>query len=296
MEKFLLFGIDIGAAGRIDLGWNYYDMHPKISIITPTFNSASTLHRAIDSIIQQNYSNLEYIVIDGQSTDVTLDVIRRYQSNITRWISEKDRGAPDAVNKGIQLATGDIVGVLNADDHYVHGILSRISQESVAHPEADVFYGDVVYVGDQRPQFRARSKPGLTKFDLWDSSAVLVTTFFVRRRILQKYGFYNLSYSSAPDYELALRYTDLGAKFHYVDTVVNFMSGGGFSSVRGHDITQDIRQAFYTYSPSNGMKIRFESTMAVRYGKYVLRHNVLTRRFVNIYLTLRNRFVRPYTY
>src|SRR2546428_6381919 len=126
---------------------------PRISIVTPTFNGMVTLRETIESVLAQGYKNWEHIVIDGGSTDGTLDVLRSY--NHLQWVSEKDEGHYHAMNKGILRSTGDVVAILNADDCYRKGALRRVADAFAGHPGWDALFGDIVYVnGDGREIFR----------------------------------------------------------------------------------------------------------------------------------------------
>lgn len=119
----------------------------KISIITPCFNSASTIRDTIESVLSQNYQNVEYVVIDGGSKDETPKIVAEYGHKITKFVSEKDNGIYDAMNKGIKMATGDIVGILNSDDFYIsEDILSSVASAFNNNPDVQAVYGDLLYV------------------------------------------------------------------------------------------------------------------------------------------------------
>jgi glycosyltransferase involved in cell wall biosynthesis len=120
----------------------------KISIVTPSFNQGRFLEETILSVLDQNYPNLEYLVIDGGSTDETVDVIRKYEDRISFWVSEKDRGQVHAINKGIAKTTGEIFGFINSDDVYLPGTFARIAQHFEANPKSEWVCGDTVMFGE----------------------------------------------------------------------------------------------------------------------------------------------------
>ena len=179
----------------------------KISIITVTYNSAQTLEQTILSILSQDYPNLEYIIVDGKSTDDTLTVIEKYRDKISHFISEKDEGLYHAINKGINLATGDIIGILHADDFYTkYDVLTGIA-ETFKINEADAVYADLYYVDKNNTDKIIRTwKSGSfspNKF-LWGWMPPH-PTFFVKKDIYNKYGVFNTTLRSAADYEIMLR-------------------------------------------------------------------------------------------
>jgi glycosyltransferase involved in cell wall biosynthesis len=126
----------------IDMDW------PRVSIITPSLNQGVFLEQTIQSVIQQNYPNLEYIVIDGGSTDQSLDIIRKYEPWLAYWISEKDAGQSDAINKGFKRATGDYLAWLNSDDFYLPGCLLKLVSAFLSHPEAGMIVGQVAVINE----------------------------------------------------------------------------------------------------------------------------------------------------
>ncbi len=179
----------------------------KISIITVTYNSAQTLEQTIQSVLSQDYPNLEYIIVDGKSTDSTLTIIEKYRDKISHFVSEKDDGIYYAINKGINLATGDIIGVLHADDFYIkNDVLTGIA-ETFKMNEADAVYADLYYVDKNNTDKIIRTwKSGSfspNKF-LWGWMPPH-PTFFVKKDCYTKYGVFNTTLHSAADYEMMLR-------------------------------------------------------------------------------------------
>src|SRR5258706_6083465 len=137
---------------------------PRISIVTPSFNQAAYVDATIRSVLDQRYPNLEYIVVDGGSTDGSVDIIRRYEDRLTYWVSEPDRGQADAINKGLARATGEIRAYLNSDDLYLPGALLRVAAEYRAHPDADIICG-VCRVIDEHGRMVGQRQGTITSFD-----------------------------------------------------------------------------------------------------------------------------------
>src|SRR5688572_6274864 len=132
-------------------------MPKKISIVTPSFNQGQFIEETVLSVLNQNYPNLEYIVIDGGSTDQTVEVIRRYEDRLAYWASEKDRGQVHAINKGLAKSTGDIFAFINSDDVYLPETFAAVAEYFDAHPEAEWVCGDTIMFGDGHPTELIRS-------------------------------------------------------------------------------------------------------------------------------------------
>jgi glycosyltransferase involved in cell wall biosynthesis len=200
-----------------------------ISIITATFNAEKTLSDCIESISRQSV-DAEHIIIDGDSTDGTLKIIEHYSTSVAKVVSEPDRGIYDAMNKGIMLATGDVIGILNADDFYnSNDVLKKIS-DVFLDPNIDACYGDLVYVNNKNKNMITRYwKSGdfkIRKFYLgWMPPH---PTFFVRRSVYKKHGLFNLNLGSSADYEIMLRLL-LKKQLNVIyipEVLVNMRTGG----------------------------------------------------------------------
>jgi glycosyltransferase len=179
----------------------------KISIITVTYNSAQTLEQTIQSVLSQTHPDVEYIIIDGKSTDDTLPIIEKHRDKISHFISEKDDGLYHAINKGINLATGDIVGILHADDFYIdQNVLTKVA-ETFQASAADAVYADLYYVDKNNTNKIIRTwKSGSfspNKF-LWGWMPPH-PAFFVKKNCYARYGVFNTTLRSAADYEIMLR-------------------------------------------------------------------------------------------
>jgi glycosyltransferase involved in cell wall biosynthesis len=182
-----------------------------LSLITVVFNGASTLEHTIRSFLEQTYRNLEFIVVDGGSTDGTLDILREYDEHIDYWVSEKDAGIYDAMNKGIALASGSIIGFINSDDFYVSSNVLANVAKVFANKSVDVCYGDLCYVKQfdtlKVVRYWKSSDFSLNSFEMgWCPPH---PTFFVRREIYERYGMFDLSFKIAADVELMMRFLEV---------------------------------------------------------------------------------------
>lgn len=180
----------------------------KISIVTVCFNNQDTIEDTIKSVLSQTYTNIEYIIIDGLSTDHTLDKVYRYQDQRMKIICEKDKGIYDALNKGIQLATGDVIGFLHADDVYAHdGVLEKVVDQ-LKEENIEAVYGDLVYVDryDTSMIKRYWQAGAFHKNLLLRGWMPPHPTFFVKRKIYQQYGMFDLTYRISADYDLMMRF------------------------------------------------------------------------------------------
>ncbi len=205
-----------------------------ISIITATFNSGATLRDTIESVLAQDYSDIEYIIVDGASRDNTLDIIREYEPRFRgrmRWISEQDKGLYDAMNKGIGMASGDVVGILNSDDFYSSSdILSIVAREIT---DVDAVYGDIHYVDASdltRPvrRYSSRSfRPWMMRLGFMPAHP----SFYCRRRVYQTYGLFDTSFRVAADFEQLLRLIFINRiTLRYLPVDFVTMRTGGVSS------------------------------------------------------------------
>ncbi len=204
----------------------------KITVITPTFNSAATLRDTLASVRDQNYPCLEHIIVDGGSTDETLDIVASFP-HVTRVVSERDKGIYDAMNKGIRLATGDVVGILNSDDVYTdNGVLTTIAL-AFANPGVMTVYADLQYVypNDLEKVQRTWITGPFKKRNFYYGWMPPHPTFFVRKEVYEQAGDFNLNLRSAADYEFMLRILlKHGLSSFYIPQVLVKMRAGGMSN------------------------------------------------------------------
>jgi len=204
----------------------------RFSIITVTFNSRKYLADTIKSVLAQDCPDLDYILIDGGSTDGTLEIIRLHAEadGRIRWISGPDDGISDAFNKGLALATGDIIGIINSDDTYAPGALEAVAGAFRADPSADVFHGDMIRFQGDTPLFLL--KPGRVGSNIWHEMPLNHPATFVTKRAYTRVGGFDASLRVAMDYDLILRLYKAGCRFHYLDRVLANMRYGGASDER----------------------------------------------------------------
>ncbi len=207
--------------------------HMKVSIVTSVLNACDTVEDCILSVAGQDHNNIEHIVIDGGSTDGTVDVIKKHKQNIDHIISEPDKGIYDAMNKGIALATGDIIAILNSDDYYAHDSVVSKMAELIENEMLDAAYADLDYVKAEHPdQVVRRWKSGeYTKGAFRRGWVPPHPTFFCRKDIFQKYGGYLDSFEIAADFELMLRFMErYNIKMGYLPEVIVKMRTGGMAN------------------------------------------------------------------
>ena len=205
----------------------------KISIITVVLNNKSYIEDCIKSVLSQTYKDIEYIIVDGNSIDGTVEIIKKYEKFISKWISEPDAGIYDAMNKGIGLASGDIIGLLNSDDFYSHHDILSTMANLFKDSSVDACYGDLDYVHahDTGSVFRSwRCCPYREQRFYWGWMPPH-PTFFVCKRIYKQYGDFNLELGSSAVYELMLRFLlRHKIKSHYIPEVMIKMRTGGTSN------------------------------------------------------------------
>lgn len=204
----------------------------KLSLITPSYNSAATIARTIESVIAQNYTDLEYIIIDGASSDKMREVVESYQPKINiKFISEPDKGIYDAMNKGISLATGDIVGILNSDDFFANSQILKTVAEAFDDQKIDAVYGDIQYFSDDINKVKRYWTAGEYRENNLNNGWIIPhPALFLRKEIYNKFGLFNIDFKLAGDYEFILRLLKIHKiKTKYIPSVFVKMYDGGAS-------------------------------------------------------------------
>lgn len=205
------------------------NQQPRVSIITVSYNAASTIEDTIKSVLQQDYPNIEYIIVDGASGDQTMEIVQSFRKKIASVISEPDKGIYDGMNKGIDLATGEIVGILNSDDFYASkSVISKIV--NTFKPDTQAVYADLDYVDPvNTDKIVRRWKSGIYEQGAFKKGWMPPhPTFFVRRSIYQKYGKFSMELKSAADYEFMLRtiHKHQIAIEYLPETIIKMRTGG----------------------------------------------------------------------
>ncbi len=192
---------------------------PKLTVVTPSYNQAAYLERTILSVLNQQYPNLEYFVIDGGSTDGSVAIIEKYAPYLAGWVSEKDRGQTDAINKGFRRATGDFVAFQNSDDIFAPGALAKAGEAIRQDPKADVLFGDMYIIdGQDVITEELRLPPFCVECQLHEGMQVFNQSLFIRRERLEQFGLLDETLRFAIDYEIITRLSvQPGVRFRYVD-------------------------------------------------------------------------------
>jgi glycosyltransferase involved in cell wall biosynthesis len=217
-------------------------MQPKISIVTITYNSENTVEETIKSVISQEYPNLEYIIIDGASTDGTLDVVNKYSDRIAKIVSEPDKGISDAFNKGIKHATGEIIGIINSDDILLPGALDAVA---AAYEDGVGVYRGNIFIWDSESDTRILACPSM-KFPLhtYKKRIVCHQGTFVAKSVYEKYGAFKTHFRFMMDVDLLIRLYEAGVKFKYIPTELAMFRLGGVTSSSFLKKTGELEKLF----------------------------------------------------
>lgn len=213
------------------LGWNNKYLResesegPLVSIVTVVRNGKATLERTICSVLNQTYKNIEYIIIDGNSDDETIEILQKYEHQITYWMSEPDRGISDAFNKGIAITNGKLVGMINADDWYSSNAI-ELAVEQYIYCENSIIHAKCqIWKKTMEPYYLFSGRD-----DISYTMTINHPTVFVPRKIYEEVGLFDLNYKISMDYEWIMRAKQYGKKFMYIDQVITNMRLGGVSN------------------------------------------------------------------
>ena len=224
----------------------------KISLITVCYNSESTIQETLESVKEQNYPELEYIIIDGLSSDKTLSIINLYKDIVTKIISEKDKGIYDAINKGIKISTGSIVGILNSDDTFNDSTVLKNVGEKFENRNIGVLWGDVVFVNKSDKIVRYYSGENISPKSFDNGIMPPHPSVFIKKEIYLKLGDFNLKYQIASDYELLLRVLRIKKiDYDYIPKIIVRMKLGGVSNNNIYSIFKLNKEIYQIHSSHN---------------------------------------------
>ncbi len=233
------------------------------TIITICKNCASTISNTIENVLSQNcMSEVEYIVVDGGSTDETMKIVYSYGDKISKIISEPDKGISDAFNKGIKSAKGEIIGMINSDDSYLPGVLKKVEEYLAEYPEVEVIHADLLLLDGER--LLKLLKPPRYWWIPWRMILFNHPTTFVRRHVYDICGLYDSSYRYSMDFELFLRWIKAGMTIRYLPEVFVKMQVGGAS---GRNIYQGFKENLRAQK-------RHDFNMPLAYFQFLLKHIV----------------------
>ena len=228
-------------------------VHPKISIVTPSFNQAAFLDDTIRSVFAQGYPSLEYIVMDGGSTDGSVEIIRRWEDNLSFWQSRSDEGQSDALRRGFSRTSGDILGWLNSDDTLEPGVLNLVGEYFSSHPDVDIVYGNVNLVAADGHRLYTAYPVLDLRILIYENRFVPQQAMFWRKELYERVGGINPELRFAMDYELAVKFLLAGARVAKIPRVLasyRFHRDAKSSTIRDVMISE-IEEILARLCPSN---------------------------------------------
>ncbi len=218
----------------------------KISIITVTYNSSKTLKDTLESVLKQTYTNYEHIIVDGLSKDNTMQIVKEYETKYNgklRYISEKDSGLYDAMNKGIKMATGDIIGILNSDDIYAHENVLQKIVEKFEETNCDGTYASLIFM-DEETMSKPKRIWNSPKGKLENGWHPAHPTLYLKKEVYDKVGLFNLNYRIAADYDFMIRVMkEKIIKLNYIDDYIIYMRSGGTSTAGIKGYIKNLKEA-----------------------------------------------------
>lgn len=241
---------------------------PLISIITPTLNSERYIRDNITSILNQSYPDIEHIIVDGGSKDKTLSIVADLDPNAV-VISEPDKGISDAFNKGIRMASGDIIAILNSDDYYAHDVLHDVAEVYKSSDFNFILHGDIRFFNDGK-SYRKKPRP-LPDIFFYIDLPYYHPTVFVPRKIYEDVGLFDLTYKIAMDYDFLLRAKLKGYQFEYLPIIIAHFRLGGTANLNAVKCHKEVLRSQVSHGLNSYIcKLTFSSKLAVNYSKRLL--------------------------
>lgn len=259
-------------------------MNPKVSIITVVYNGEKFIKKSIESVLNQTYKNIEYIIIDGQSKDQTLNIVKSYKDNIDLIISEPDDGLYDAMNKGIRHATGDIIGMINSDDYYNSSTVELIVSQYKIYGNSYIYHGDMYIIDENDKIVEELNSIPLSKYFMKNGCSIAHPTSFIPKKLYIEFGLYDNNFNIVADYDLLLRFVLKNKVPHcHIDKKLAYFREGGIST----DVLKTALQA-HKARIRNGINksesfVYYYRVKSFFYLKYILSFIGLERPIVYIY-------------
>lgn len=254
--------------------------YPKISIVTPSYNQAQFLEQTILSVLNQNYPNLEYIIIDGGSNDGSVEIIKKYEKYLSYWVSEKDKGQSNAINKGFQKSTGEILAWLNSDDTYLPETFYKVVKGFEQNPETDLIFGNIYFIDESDKRI---GELRFTEFGfdtlIYEGGNLHQTGTFWKKEIYKRVGGLNSNYKFCMDYDFFCRVAKVGKLCHMRDFFANFrIHANAKSSTISHIGCKEHKEIMRRYIPKgmNKWSFKYKKHICIirRFFKYVIQGDI----------------------
>lgn len=243
---------------------------PLISIITVVYNGAEHIECAINSVINQTYKNIEYIIIDGGSTDGTVDIIKKYESKISFWISEKDNGIYDAMNKGIKKCNGQYIGILNSDDYYENNTCEIIKNEILTNNKVDIFHANIrIVTATGKTKYISKPK---NENKLRTGMVLKHPSCFISKNWYNKIGLYDTNLKIASDFKFLYKSLRKKANFKYLNFITTNMREGGVSDTQAKKGWKEVENICIEFG-DNKIQVKYYSL--IRSLKYFINKKIL---------------------